>query len=344
MSQAHEPQVNVETLEYHSSVDEAGPLLADVGVVADGVRKPLLLVMHGYSNGRDAVRVDIEDFARQGVVAVAPDMRGLGESWGMWDSGGLDVHDIVDAGRAAIASLPDEIDATNWHIIGYSGGGANAIAAGCRFPDLFQTAVSFFGFPCYRRWLADNGRPDCVERMERVLGTAGDEPLVYDARDMVAAAENAGRTRWHFLWDAQEKQCPPDQVELWIARHREACGQSASVQTHVSGLGDSKRWIHNYRKFNPALPAADKLFWPDFISPVRDVGLYDAGELVVPGYLVTRHFSVFVGDSASARVEGRVRIRYRLESGKTPVVEIVDNPSGLPVDVRLTSVIREYFQ
>src|SRR5690242_9410226 len=122
------------TLQYSSSFDQAGPLLADVGFRPDGRPKPLLLVMHGYGGGRDAVSQDVDELSAKGVVAVAPDMRGRGESAGTWDSGGLDVHDAVDAALLAIAEFPAEIDPRNINLVGYSGGGGNAISIGCRFP------------------------------------------------------------------------------------------------------------------------------------------------------------------------------------------------------------------
>ena len=63
--------VRVESLTYSSSADGTQPLLADVAFVADGVRKPLLAVMHGYNGDRNAVAQDIRDLAARGLQVTA---------------------------------------------------------------------------------------------------------------------------------------------------------------------------------------------------------------------------------------------------------------------------------
>ncbi len=319
----------VHTLEYASSVDRTKPLVAEARLILDGRPKPLLLVMHGFGGDRHAVRLDIEEWAERGVVAVAPDMRGRGDSGGEWDAGGLDVHDIVDAVLASLANFPAEIDAGNLNIVGYCGGGGNAIAAACRFPDLFNTAVSFFGIADYGGWYYDNSRPDCVEVLTRVLGRPEAETLRYEARNCIPAAANPRKTRMCFLWDRSETMCPPHFVEKWIAGFRAVAGEA---RTHVTDTGDKHRWIHNYRQHHRDLSHADALFVGDVLER-RDVTLPTRGELHVPGYLVTRHFSVFVGDGT----EGSVRVRYRLFSPGA-AVEVIDNPRGLPVRISQASV------
>ncbi|MCE9590948.1 MAG: prolyl oligopeptidase family serine peptidase [Planctomycetes bacterium] len=325
--------VRRETIEYRSSADGTGPLYADVAFIDDGVRRPLLAVMHGYGGSRGAVSLDVDELAAQGVVAVAPDMRGRGGSGGEWDSGGLDIHDIVDALLAAVKQFPDQIDAANINIVGYSGGGGNAIAAGCRFPDLFNTSVSFFGIPDYGGWYESRGRPDCNEWMEAAIGTPTRFPARFEARNMIPAAGNATRTKWWLFWDIQEKDCPAHFVDKWMA----VCGRAggAFVRAHVTRPGDAKRWVHNYRSNNRDLTAADPLFLPDvFTRPESGVlSLPVRGELVVPGYVVTRRFSVFLGDGT----EGMARVRYRLD-GPRPVVEVIDNPRGTQVNISYDSL------
>lgn len=322
-----------ETFEYASSVDGVKPLKADVAFRPDGKPKPLLVVMHGYSGSRKAVTLDLQELAERGVFAVAPDMRGCGDSAGKWDSGGLDVHDIVDAVLAAVAKYPKEIDPRNLNIVGYSGGGGNAIACMVRFPDLFRTSVSFFGISDYGGWHASKGRPDCNARMERVLGGPPEKlPAVYLARNATPAAANpAPDARLHFFWDEAETQCPADMVEKFIATYRKAGGKHAT--THVSKKSDDFRWVHNYRSGNRALSKADDLFLPDVLSEKpTSPRLSKAGKLIVPGYIVTRRFQVWVEDGQ----KGQVTVEYDLR-GPKPVVTVLDNPGRYKVQVKLTS-------
>jgi hypothetical protein len=174
-----------------------------------------------------------------------------------------------------------------------------------------------------------------MEIMERVLGRPEDQPARYEARNAIPAAGNALNTNWWFFWDREETMCPPSCVDQWIDSYKAAGG--TRVHRQVTGPGDAKRWIHGYRTDNPDLAAADALFMPDVLRPPApargSLALPIEGELVVPGYLVTRHFSVFVTDGT----EGMVTVRYRLGSG-APDVKVVANPRGLPVTVRCESV------
>jgi len=324
--------MRTETFEYFSSADGTGPLLADIAFEADGRPKPLAVVMHGYSGCRKDVAADIQDLAARGVAAVAPDMRGRGGSAGVWDSGGLDVHDILDAANAAAAKYAGEVDPGKLNIVGYSGGGGNAIACMVRFPDLFRTAVSFFGISDYGWWHGSGGRPDCNAVMEMTLGGRPDQiPEVYEARNFIPGASNASCGRLHFFWDEEETQCPPAMIEKWLDVHRRAGLRNA--EKHVSRKGDARRWIHAYRTVNADLRFADDIFLADILRPLEHgEGLPPRGRLFVPGYVVTRHFQVWVEDG---RV-GSAVVEYDL-SGNAPAVRVVENPRGYSVAVRLES-------
>lgn len=320
-----------QTIQYASSRDQTGPLYADVALMVDDHPKPLVLVMHGYNGSRKDVKDDLAAFARRGVVAIGPDMRGCGQSAGRFDSSGLDIHDAIDAAGEIIRLFPGQVDPLDWNIVGYSGGGGNAIAAGCRFPDLFKTAVSFFGISDYAWWHASKGRPDCNRVMEKAVGGPPDSvPARYEARNMTPAAGNSLRTNWHFFWDEQESQCPPGMIDDWIAAYRAAGG--TKVHRHVSRRTDSTRYHHGYRKNHADLCRADDLFFPDLLKPLvsGSLDLPPQGELVVPGYLVTRRFNVFLGDGQA----GCARISYQISPGGRVQTQILDNPRQLPVEVR----------
>jgi len=317
----------MEKLVYASSVDAVSPLYADMAWIADGRRKPLLAVMHGFGGGRDSVSQDIQELASVGMFCVAPDMRGRGDSSGEWDAGGLDVHDIVDSLLAAIRKQPDEIDRTNINIVGYSGGGGNCYLAATRFPDLFHVAAPFFGISDYGLWYETMGRPDCNETMRKVLGgSPSEKPAVYAARNACLAAGNARATRWHIFWDEKEEGCPPVLNEKFIEAHRAAGLRNATP--HRSRVNDKTRWIHGYRSHEPQLGRADRIFCREILSKAPDLSLPVSGELTVCGYLVTRHFQVFVEDGR----RGVVKIRYHLKAPK-PEIMIVDNPENLRMTV-----------
>jgi pimeloyl-ACP methyl ester carboxylesterase len=288
--------------------------------------------MHGYSGDRTAVALDLTELAPKGVFAIAPDMRGRGGSAGRWDSGGLDVHDIADAVLEAVRRWPREIDASSLHVMGYSGGGGNAIACMVRLPDLFRTYTSFFGISDYGGWHRSRGRPDCNVRMEEALGGGPDAlPDVYLARNAIPAAANARCGKLHFFWDVQEAGCPPDMVQAFVDAHRSAGLRGARV--HVSRPGDRVRWIHGYRRDSPGLRSADAVVLRDVLrARGRSSRLPKRGRLVVPGYVVTRWFQVWVEDGQ----RGQVTVEYDCRTA-IPVVRVVDNPGGYTVRIVPTS-------
>ena len=331
-------ETTFETITYASSADGTPGLLANIALVADGKPKPLLLVMHGYGGDKKNVEADVKEFAAKGVVAVGPDMRGTGGSKGVWDSGGKDVHDILDAALAALEKYPKEIDAKNLNVVGYSGGGGNAIACAVRFPDLFQSCSSFFGISDYAAWHASKGRPDCNSRMESALGGPPDKkPELYDARNANAAAANAQAAKLHFFWDELETACPPAMLETFLENHKKA--GLANAARHVSKAGDPLRYKHGYRAGNKGLTSADDLFMPDVLAPKKaSPALPKRGKLAVPGYLVTRHFTVWIGNAKAKDLQeaqkgavlGQVTIEYDV-NGAQPVLKVADNPKGYKV-------------
>ena len=330
------PSIRKETMTYASSADGIKPLLADVEYPADGKPKPLLVVMHGYRGSRKAVALDISELAPRGVFAIAPDMRGCGDSAGKWDSGGLDVYDIVDAVRAAIKKYPKEIDAGNLNIVGYSGGGGNAIACMVRYPDLFRNYISFFGISDYGGWHASKGRVDCNEWMEKALGgTPATLPAIFEARNAIPAAGNIGPGRWRFVWDEKETMCPPGMVEAFIEGGKKV--GKKEIFTNISRSTDKIRWVHNYRTGNRDLTKADELFLPDVLrNPTEKLRMPAKGKLVVPGHVVTRDFQIWVEDGA----RGSVTAEYDL-TGAEPKITIVANPRQYRVRVETKSPLAE---
>lgn len=326
-SPARAEELTFATFDYASSVDGTRPLLADVAYRAGGQPKPLLLVMHGYTGSRKSVAADLKELAARGVVAVAPDMRGRGDSGGKWDSGGLDVHDILDAALVAIRRFPAEIDGRNVNVVGYSGGGGNAIACAVRFPDLFRTCVSFFGISDYGWWYHSDVHPERSRLLEGALGGPPEKvPERYASRNYNAAAANVRQARLHLFWDEEEKRCLPGMIERFVENHRTA-GLS-NVVVHRSRKGDPVRWIHGYRTGNRDLSApADSRFLPDVTAALTTAPRLPArGRLVVPGYLVTRRFQVWIGDGQ----QGRVTVEYH-QAGEKLDLQVVENPANHPV-------------
>lgn len=324
----------VETVEYQSSVDATGPLVADVAFEPDGKSKPVVLLMPGYTDSRVRLSEDIVEWGSRGIFAITPDMRGLGDSSGEFDSGGLDVHDAVDAIGAVAKLWPDEIDTTNCSAAGYSGGGGNVFSMAVRFPDTFKVIAPFFGISDYGAWYRSR-REAYGAIMDSAIGPPDEFPECYEARNATAAAGNNAVSYIHVFWDIEEESCPPFLNERFIEAYR-AAGHSR-VFPHISNPGDAIRWHHGYPSQFPELREANDMILADVFRQENRPSLPERGELTVPGYLVTRHFSVWVEDG----LRGRVKIAYDL-TGDSPLVEVVENPGDWQVRIKKIAVSQRW--
>ena len=304
--------MHLETLQHASSVDGTKPLMFDVCFKPTRRKLPLIVVLHGYSGQKEHCRPDILRLAGKGLFAVAPDIRGRGASAGRFDSCGLDVMDVYDAVQVCCRQFARQVDATNLNVIGYSGGGGNTFACFVRFPDTFRVAASFFGIPDYAEFYRAKGRPDCNRILVAAVGgTPRQRPAAYAARNFTQAAGNNAQTQFHIFWDEAETACPGFMDEDFIrAGHRNCI-------PHRSRERDKYRWRHGYTTDSPDLIKADDIFVPAMLKGrVAEPQLPRAGTLVVPGYVVTRQFQIWVQPEAQPELLGQsgvAKVEYRLD-------------------------------
>jgi len=219
--------------------------------------------------------------------------------------------DIYDAVQFCCRKFARQVDASNLNIIGYSGGGGNTFACFVRFPDTFRVAASFFGVPDYAELHRTTDRSDVKQILAATLGgTPSQQPAAYAARNFTQAAGNNAQTRFHIFWDEAETACPGFMDEDFIrAGHR-------NCLPHQSRQGDKYRWRHGYTTDSPDLIKADDRFVPEMLKGrVGEPQLPRAGTLIVPGYVVTRHFQIWVQPETKPELLGQsgvAKVEYRL--------------------------------
>ena len=303
--------MHLETLQHTSSIDGTKPLLFDVCFKPSRQKLPLIVVLHGYSGKKEHCRSDILRLAERGLFAIAPDIRGRGGSAGRFDSCGLDVMDVYDAVQFCCRKFARQVDASNLNVIGYSGGGGNAFACFVRFPDTFRVAASFFGVPDYAELYRTTDRSDVKRILSATLGgTPRQQPAAYAARNFTQAAGNNAQTRFHIFWDEKETACPGFIDEDFIrAGHRNCI-------PHWSRQRDKYRWRHGYTTDSPDLVKADDIFVPEILKrQVAAPQLPRTGILIVPGYVVTQHFQIWLQPETKPELLGQsgvAKVEYRL--------------------------------
>jgi dienelactone hydrolase len=265
--------------------------------------QPILVVMHGFSDTTAPINTDTRlRFARYGVFTVLVEMRGRGASGGTADASGREIQDIVDAVEYVKANYAAYVDPTQVHIVGYSGGGGNALAAAAKFPDYWNSVASFFGMADYGHDAADgwyqNGATGAHQTLMQtwIGGTPAAVPDAYHARAHVLAITNySGGHLWLFHDDG-------DGVVQEAHSQNVADAMSGAGLTNttldITGVADDPRWIHGYPNAGGGndLIEAEAIFVPPMTAGTYPAWTVPAtGTLNVAGYLDTKRFRLDLG-------------------------------------------------
>lgn len=239
--------------------------------------------------------------AARGYFCVCNGRRGKAGQPGQHDDGGIEIMDIYDSIRAAIAKYGDKVDASRISIIGYSNGGGNVFSVMVRFPYLFRGGLALFGITDYGKW-ASSGH-FTKEVTNAVGGIPEQVPDKYLVRNAVLAAGNLRGARFHIAYDEKETTCPVSMDEAFV----EAAKKNGynNIFVHVSKITDINRWFHGYNDTKNNLSPIEDVFMDDIEkNPLPPPQMGPAGEFVVPGFIVTPCFTCVVGrgDDAVANV------------------------------------------
>jgi pimeloyl-ACP methyl ester carboxylesterase len=348
-----------EDLWYYSTISSgvAGPIRLRAELNYDDARTdaPIAIVMHGYSPSSGTlanVRAQAQRLRNSGFFAVSVAMRGRDGSAGVRDSGGLEIHDIYDAAETVKLDYAGFVDSSNVHITGYSGGGCNAMSAVVRYPDYFRVASSFFGMADYGFDPVDGwynfGAGGRTSQLDQDIGNpnTGGPAVVdrYRARASTLAAANSSGVEVHLFANDNESICPPVNHINFAAvggSHVTAHFGISAAPTYedfngngVEDPGERQLWPHGFPDANQQAAGEgwylDRLLAGDIPQPE----IATNGTLVVAGYLVTKHFEIWIGDGQSAAGE----VAYSLGTSSASLTPVITGSNtSLPVAIVVQS-------
>lgn len=309
-------------IQYTGSYDGLN-LKAELSYDANGIKKPVVVIMHGWTGTMSDVRPVAKVAANEGLFAVNVALRGRDGSQGTADAGRLEIHDIYDAVQYALDSYCGETDEQDVNIWGYSGGGGNAFSAVVKTPDMFNRAASFFGISDYGYWRTHGGQQYATSVADRTGGTPAAVPARYASSRSLSGVANNPWTSFHLFWDEEEQTNPEYFNTEWLDI-ADGLGYTNS-DANKSFVSDSHRWLHAYPNgTNDDLTwALTNLLIPEIQSSPRAlVEIPDAGapEFTVLGFLLTRKFKIYLDDAVSAvakvrysRVGNSIRFDFQKE-------------------------------
>lgn len=303
MNRIAEENVVREEFTFAGSFDGVGPFRSVAIYAKNAVKFPLMILQPGYQGVRDNLLFSAQRMAARGYFCVCNARRGKNGQPGQHNDGGIEIMDIYDSIRAAIAKYGAKVDASRISIIGYSNGGGNVFSALVRFPYVFRSGMALFGNTDYGQWISSIAWLK-AEVIQAVGGTPAEVPDNYLARNTVLAAGNLRGVRLHLAYDEKESLCPAYMDEAFAAAARKTGYEN--VFMHVSKVADRHRWLHGYNeKEKEILSPIEDLFMDAIAThPLPPPPMEATGTFTVLGFLVTPRFTCVVGhgDDAVATV------------------------------------------
>jgi dienelactone hydrolase len=324
-----------EVISYASSIPEAVSESQPIALQAefnfdDSVTNaPIAVIMHQYSASSgnfSTYRANATRLRDLGFFTIMPAMRGRDGSDGTRDTGGLEIHDILDAVEAAKELYPDLVDPDYVYITGYSGGGGNTMSSITKFPDYWNAAAAFFGMSDYgydssNGWYFNGAGSNHQSTMNSDIGNpTSDDPLIADryyARASNLASKNNPYAEIHFFVNANETTCPPINDQSYQDNAVAAAsfaGEFDNITVHtgysdlyedfnedgIDTADERQYWEHSTQDANEQSAAEswfiDRMATKQIPTPV----LNETDELQVAGYVKTKPFALYLGDGQNA--------------------------------------------
>ncbi len=311
------------TFTYSSTIDSSVTGLyarhsRDNGVSAAG-RLPILVLMHGYAGDANSFdSSDLHRFASYGFFVLVLGLRAKNGALGATDASGREIHDILDALAVVRAdgTLGPLVDLTKTAIVGYSGGGGNALACMTKCPDYFNVAVSMFGISDYgyrptTSWY-DFGQlslnPTSKSYLDVDVGvrTAASDP--YLAR--MASATLATTLEYggfvELFHDTGDTAVSVESSRQVVSELSAAGLTSLNYKYNESTVSSPTRWLHGHPQDHlPQMIAAEWIFGRRCRnSPVWSMPV--TGKVRVNGWFRSRgqDFDIWLGDAPGPKTNG----------------------------------------
>jgi pimeloyl-ACP methyl ester carboxylesterase len=272
-----------------------------------GADLPIAVMMHGFGSGTANFLADdsISRIARYGLFVCSVGMRGRNGASGSQDASGREIYDIYDVLAKIRSDFAAVVSTTHAGIIGYSGGGGNALAAACKAPDAWTVVASHFGMSDYGRdgtdgWYFNGGNTATLDSW--IGGSPATVPDAYFARDATyALGTNYSGGHLYLFHDEDDDSVPI------VHSERAAASMVAASRTNYTEsyttAASSPRWEHG----NPNIGDAgepciqtEPTWAAALAAKTHAVWTVPAsGSVNVIGYIKTKRFSIWLGTGVS---------------------------------------------
>ena len=254
-------------------------------------KKPSFLVAttHGWHMSIDA-NVDY-DTPQSPYLLVEVDMRGRAYSTGAPDCNGLELYDVYDAIHFALREYGEYL--TNKELIYYeggSGGGGNALAIAGKFPDLFSAVNAMCPISDYYEWYrTDNELGEFRDEMNVwICPDPENHREAYHSRSGLTLLPNL-LTSVQICHGTTDIRVPFSLTELYQKKAQEL-GKPVRVYA-MDGVGTRE----HFGNITPEqFDKMETVCRENIATHQQPINIPRKGSFIVGGYLVTKHFSIFL--------------------------------------------------
>lgn len=269
----------------------------------------IVATTHGWHMSIDQFRE--YDEPKSKYLRIAVDMRGRAFSDGCQDCNGWELYDVIDAIEYAKKMYADYIiDPDTVYFEAGSGGGGNAYAIAGKFPDYFAHVTAMCGMSDYALWYRNDKVGEFQDELVVWIGDIENEQA-YRSRSGIALVENltAPMCITHGETDIR--------VPVYHARNyieaATKCGKGELISyMELPGVGAQGHWDGATRELLDKMEAFCEAGRQQKRTPTE---LPRQGELVVGGYLFTKHFSVIMNN-----IDRVARVKYDLDAKTFEVI------------------------
>lgn len=306
--------ISIGSFTYQSSIDNIDDLYARYAYPEGAIDLPVVVLMHGFNHNASVFSEDtLARMAGYGLFIIVPGMRGRDGAGGEPDCSAREVYDIVDAVSYARERYPGIVSPDRAAVVGYSGGGGDALACAVKFPDTFTDVIDHFGISDYGLddmygWYDQNTAYRGVME-SRIGGTPETVPDAYYARAHLYGLPNY-EGYIYFFHDRADRSVPVDQTLRCMALL--GAHGSDNFTADITGPGSGTRWLHAMPEYGEPVCLTENKWAPALVKGEHPVwAVPKSGSLRVMGYVVTKRFTIWLGNGTQEAAD----ITYDVSSG-----------------------------
>lgn len=292
---------------------------------------PVIILMDGWDGVVESAPTTLERISRAYNVAICSTARrGYFGTGGTRDASAREIYDIYD-GLQKIKALYPAVVGDKAIIWGNSGGGGNALAAACKFPDTWSVVISDYGMSDYGRDGTNGWYQQNATYRDSVGVSVGGIPAVvpdnYYARDATVAITNYSGGKLFLFHDAADAIVP----KVHSDRINTAMNALGNCTYYLSNVGDGVRYAHGH-DLNGAvqLDMEAKVMSTVLSQPAWTIPT--SGTVTVIGYIVTKRFSIWLNsglDAAATVVYDTVAGTYQVTPLTSAHIDVVVTQGAL---------------